>query len=555
MSYDIDDISGGGGGDPNIQGYLIQLNYYIIGLGGLLMFCIGIITNILNLIVFSRRSMKSTTNKYLTALAICDIFVLIFSQLITSNSFINDYNDTTDTIEDLYASSYFLSQQIIPLSVVDFKNETAAETNTIQTTKSYLTSSQNIRPEKSYLSKLYYSWSLTVYPRIYPFAYPFAILFQIATVWINVGMSIDRFVAIHFPLRSLKYCTISNAKRIIKFIFLFAVLYSLPRFFEYHTIVNKIKLNTHNNNNETIEMIFFEHTKVGQSKAYKMIVYFWMYLLFQSVVPLILLALINFSLVYSVKTSGKFVNRLNSNFSTRLTKIKSKRMLKIIYNKEKTRKETTIMLISVVILFICLHTPSVICNFMHSLNHDKEPSVRIIALCYVGNFLIITNSSTNFFTYCLFNRRFRQELTICVLKLCCKSWYLRYKKRKRLSVSISYNNFLHNIQKFEKKRSTLVKINVNGGQKTNAVYYANNQVKILCETNENLLSHERNSVRSIIQIDKESKAETSVFAYQNVANCQNLDESYDDTDKMDSDNNDYNIIANNELTESNLAYV
>ena len=96
---------------------------------------------------------------------------------------------------------------------------------------------------------------------------------------------------------------------------------------------------------------------------------------------------------------------------------------------------------------------------------------------------------------------------------------------------------------------------MNGGQKTNAVYYANNQVKILCETNENLLSHERNSVRSIIQIDKESKAETSVFAYQNVANCQNLDESYDDTDKMDSDNNDYNIIANNELTESNLAYV
>ena len=32
--------------------------------------------------------MKTTTNKYLSALAICDIFVLIFSVLITSNSFI-----------------------------------------------------------------------------------------------------------------------------------------------------------------------------------------------------------------------------------------------------------------------------------------------------------------------------------------------------------------------------------------------------------------------------------------------------------------------------------
>lgn len=548
MSYDTDDISDG---DSNVQGYLIQLNYYIIGLGGLLMFCIGIITNILNLIVFSRRPMKSTTNKYLTALAVCDIFVLIFSQLITSNSFINDYNDTTDTIEDLYASTYFLSQQIIPLSV-DFANETAADSTKIQTTKSFLIPNQNKKSEKSYLSKIYYSWSLNVYPRIYPFAYPFAILFQIATVWINVGMSIDRFVAIHFPLRSLKYCTISNAKRIMKFIFLFAVLSSLPRFFEYHTIVDNIKLNSHDN--ETIDMIFFEHTKVGRSQAYKIIVYFWMYLLFQSVVPLILLALINFSLVYSVKTSGKFVNRFNSNYSTRLTQIKSKRMLKIIYNKEKTRKETTIMLISVVILFICLHTPSVICNFMHSLNHDKASSVKIITLCYVGNFLIITNSSTNFFTYCLFNRRFRQELTICVLKLCCKSWYLRYKKKKkRLSVSISYNNFLHNIRKFENKRASHVSLNVNGGQKTNVVYYNNNQVRIMCETNGNLSLNEDSS-RSVNQIDQDLKVNTSVEASKN-SDGQNLDDYYDDTDKTDSDNNDYNIIANNELTESNLAYV
>ena len=74
--------------DLSIQGYLIQLNYYIIGIGGILMFFIGIITNIFNLIVFSRRPMKTTTNKYLSALAICDIFVLIFSVLITSNSFI-----------------------------------------------------------------------------------------------------------------------------------------------------------------------------------------------------------------------------------------------------------------------------------------------------------------------------------------------------------------------------------------------------------------------------------------------------------------------------------
>lgn len=74
---------------------LISINFYIVGLGGLLMFFIGMITNTLNLILLTRKSMKSTTNKYLTALAICDMLVLIFSTLITSNSFINDYDMAT----------------------------------------------------------------------------------------------------------------------------------------------------------------------------------------------------------------------------------------------------------------------------------------------------------------------------------------------------------------------------------------------------------------------------------------------------------------------------
>jgi len=138
--------------------------------------------------------------------------------------------------------------------------------------------------------------------------------------------------------------------------------------------------------------------------------------------------------------------------------------------------------------------------------------------------------------------------------LCCKSWYLRYKKKKkRLSVSISYNNFLHNIRKFENKRASHVSLNVNGGQKTNVVYYNNNQVRIMCETNGNLSLNEDSS-RSVNQIDQDLKVNTSVEASKN-SDGQNLDDYYDDTDKTDSDNNDYNIIANNELTESNLAYV
>lgn len=97
---------------------LISINFYIVGLGGLFMFFVGMITNTLNLILLTRKSMKSTTNKYLTALAICDMLVLIFSTLITSNSFINDYDMATidsngmSTVGDLLHVSTGRSQLI-----------------------------------------------------------------------------------------------------------------------------------------------------------------------------------------------------------------------------------------------------------------------------------------------------------------------------------------------------------------------------------------------------------------------------------------------------------
>lgn len=374
-------------------------------------------------------------------------------------------------------------------------------------------------------------------------------------------MSVDRFVAIHFPLRSLKYCTISNAKRIIKFIFLFGIIYSLPRFFEYRTVIDHITLN-----NETYNVVYFEPTQIGQSNIFKKIVYFWMYLIFQSIVPLIILTLLNFSLVYSVKTSGKFINRFNSNYTTKLSK--SSRTLKIIFNKEKTRKETTIMLISVVILFVLLQTPSVVCNFLHSFNTKKNLSFEVNALCYVGNFLIMTNSATNFFSYCLFNRRFRQEFTMCVLRLFCKSMFISYKRRKRLSVSISYNNFLYNLKKYHKKGSSQTSLNVI--QKANLVYYNNNQVKLVYnnEINNNQIEPEininNNDNALKVEIKNEIKNRTdsnlnikNSISVNHVLSCSNhLLDSYDE-DELDksSDNYIYNIIQDNEITESNVAYV
>lgn len=97
-------------------------------------------------------------------------------------------------------------------------------------------------------------------------------------------MSVDRFVAIHCPLKSLKFCTIRNANKMISSVFVMAVLYSLPRFLEYHTNVHKLELLNHINN-ETLhyeEIVTAETTEMGRSHLFRNIVNNMLNKLFQA---------------------------------------------------------------------------------------------------------------------------------------------------------------------------------------------------------------------------------------------------------------------------------
>ncbi len=170
-------------------------------------------------------------------------------------------------------------------------------------------------------------------------------MFQVATVWINLGMSIDRFIAIHCPLKSLKYCTIRNAKKIIYLVFGFSFFYSLPRFLEYHTNVHTLEytdfINNHTLTTDTTEIITAETTPIGKSSIFIYLVYFWMYLLFHSVLPLIILTFLNFALIFSLRKSYKFKAKFNE------TNLKQK----------NTRKSATTIVnfifISVLTVFTC----------------------------------------------------------------------------------------------------------------------------------------------------------------------------------------------------------
>lgn len=206
----------------------------------------------------------------------------------------------------------------------------------------------------SLAQNLYPRWVLMIYPRIHPYIYPLAIMFQASTVWISLVMSIDRFIAIHFPLRSLKFCTISNAKKLILLIFILSFVYCSPRFLEFYA--RRSTLDSIGSKNNSFTTFHTDLTNVGKSKIFRQLVYVWMYIVFQSVIPLIILACINIGLLLSIARSERTTPGVSGDSSRSM-------------NRSFARRDVTLMIITVVLLFIVLQTPSVVCNCVYGTNY------------------------------------------------------------------------------------------------------------------------------------------------------------------------------------------
>lgn len=132
---------------------------------------LGIIGNIINLIVLTRKEMKSSTNCFLIALAVSDMMLL--------------------------------AMQILPAAISASKFKGMSRT--------YIITSR-------YLVVIRYMVSN---------------LFITTTSWLTVAITIERFIAIRFALRARLICTIRRAKITIAAIFIVSFFFHLSKCFEY----------------------------------------------------------------------------------------------------------------------------------------------------------------------------------------------------------------------------------------------------------------------------------------------------------------------------------
>jgi hypothetical protein len=344
---------------------------------------IGLLLNGFTILVLLHPRMRNfSTNAYLTALSIANIICLI--------NFIF-----------LYSLRYILSNSIF------HKNIDEPNANLVH-------------PYESFINFILRYWS------------PIFTMFQLFAIYLTCAITVDRFIYLALPLKVDSICTIKNTLRTILIIFVFCVLYNLPKFFEVeHELMNSSKTN------QTYYQA--KSTELGKNPIYNQIINRYCYLIFVYGVPFLILLIVNIGIVFKLVETKKRKNNLlgiskanNDHAGAKSNEtLNSNGASNAIVNNasspssdKSTRKKQqhhghksshikfdpkiTLMVLAVVSAFFC-------CQFPYLIMWLLPSSYHLNVWYYIGkticDFLLTFNCCINFLIYCVFGQNFRSIAT------------------------------------------------------------------------------------------------------------------------------------------------
>ncbi|UJR36222.1 hypothetical protein I4U23_028954 [Adineta vaga] len=230
------------------------------------------------------------------------------------------------------------------------------------------------------------------------------------SVWLTVTFTVERWVAITYPLQSRTWCTVSRARRIIISVIFAALICTLPSVFEMK-LVRVTETQNATNSNETSVMksrLQAKPTALGSSSLYHQI--YFNFVTFAIVwIPLLLLVIFNTILIIYVHRSKQEEQQNNEGIKLRR------------HNRgnQSEQRKTTIMLIAVVIVFTVCQIPQAISLTLQSFLPVLAQTSQVLIYNNFANCLVAINASINFLLYCSFSGRFRST--------CRSSFTLVYK--------------------------------------------------------------------------------------------------------------------------------
>lgn len=271
----------------------------------------GIVGNILSLVVLFHKDMATSTNIYLSALAISDTVKL--------------FNDVL----------YFV--------VILMKNISAENAGLLMA-------------------------------ELYPYAHYIFNFAVCVTAWLTVSIAIERYISVCHPIRAKEMCTISRARNTSILVFVAMLIISVPSALRYRAVqVFDQTLNT--------SCYQVEPTELGRNQSF-MVPYTWIQNLFRSIVPLVVLIILN----------ARIVNELNKE------RIKGRSL--------SGRNRITLIMIIIIVVFLVCITPDAVMSMFFGFGYVEEDNV-VKGIREITDSLLAVNSAFNFVLYCTLSQQFR----------------------------------------------------------------------------------------------------------------------------------------------------
>ncbi len=231
-----------------------------------------------------------------------------------------------------------------------------------------------------------FQYILNIY-EVYIFL-PFNNMFGTSSVWITLIVATERYIHVVHPILAKNIFDQLNSRRAMIIILVFAIIFNFPLFFS-------VKVTKHG----------IETTPFGNGNGY--LQYQWVRTFLAKIIPIVWVAMVNFLLIRSI-----WVDR----------KIRKSVVVPVAKQMERQQSQNriTAMLLSITCVFI-------VCNSLEPFGHSQLcPHVfgqcaSVDGTCAVvrviANNLEFIAFTSNFISYCIFNKQFVQVL---VANCCCR---------------------------------------------------------------------------------------------------------------------------------------